>query len=68
MFLTQEQLQELTERVRPTAQIKWLKEHGYPFDVGAEGNPKVLASVVESRLGGTVTRRPRLRIPKDAAA
>lgn len=50
MFLTHEQLHQLTDYKRPSDQIRWLTEHGYRFDIGASGRPKVLRSVVENRL------------------
>lgn len=62
MFLSKDQLEELTDRSRPTAQIRWLEANGYPFDISAEGVPKVLCSVVENRLGGTIERKPKLRL------
>lgn len=69
MFLTEKELKDLTERVRPTAQRRWLTENGYPFETGADGHPKVLKSVVESKLGvPTAKRRPQLRLKNSEAA
>lgn len=50
MFLTHEQLVDLTDYKRPFEQIKWLRENGYPFEVGSSGRPKVLVRVLETRL------------------
>ncbi len=57
MFLTADQLAELTDAQKPSVQIRWLKERGWPFEVSAKGRPKVLASVAAARMGagaGTV--------------
>jgi len=62
MFLTAEQLQELTGRTRVKAQASWLRERSYPFEIDANGKPKVLRTVVESRLGGSIERKPQLRL------
>ncbi len=51
MFLSREELQELTDLKAAHAQCRWLNEHGYPFDRSASGKPKVLKSFVEYRLG-----------------
>ncbi len=53
MFLSRDELIELTDLKQPSAQIRWLTEHGYRFDVGASGRPKVLRSTVEARLGNS---------------
>lgn len=50
MFLSREELYELTDLKMPFAQCKWLTKHGYPFDISASGRPKVLRSYVEARL------------------
>ncbi len=54
MLLTPAQLAQLTDRKRSAGQIRWLRAHGYPFELGASGRPKVLESVALARLGGTV--------------
>ena len=51
MFLTREEIAELTDYKRSADQIRCLRDHGYRFDVGASGRPKVLRSVIEQRLG-----------------
>lgn len=53
MFLTREEITELTDRKQPRAQIRWLTERGYRFEIGASGCPKVLRSVIEARLRNT---------------
>jgi len=50
MFLSREELFELTERKMAHAQCRWLTDHGYPYDKSASGKPKVLRSYLERRL------------------
>lgn len=52
LFLTSEELRELTDLKMARAQIRWLKNHFYPFEIGASGKPKVLRSLVIERLKG----------------
>ena len=54
MFLTQEELCELTGLVYPKKQIGWLRRNGYQFIVNNAGVPKVLSSHIEFKLGGIV--------------
>lgn len=49
MFLTDEQLRELTGRQRPAAQIRWLRANGLRHWVRADGHPVVPVSAVEGR-------------------
>lgn len=48
MWLTEKQVQELTKKKRPSAQIRVLVEAGVPFQVIA-GRPIVVASDLKSR-------------------
>ena len=59
MFLTATEIAELTDRKRAPEQIQWLTDHGYRFDVGASGRPKVLLKEVEQKLlsGGKLTAK-----------
>lgn len=52
MFLTAEELADLTGLKRPSAQLQWLRLRGWPVESDAKGRPRVLRSVVEARLGG----------------
>ena len=49
MFLTAQELRSLTGYQKPSLQRRWLTEHGYRFDVRADGRPAVLISQVEAR-------------------
>ena len=55
MFLSRDELQELTDLKLAHAQCRWLVEHGYPHDISASGKPKVLRSYVERRLSPSST-------------
>ena len=50
LFLTQDELKELTDLKIPSAQRRWLTKHSYPFEVSASGKLKVLRSIVFQRL------------------
>ena len=58
-FLTRQDLIVLTGAVKRPVQIRWLMERGYRFEVGTDGNPKVLWSAVEARLGESAPKRKR---------
>lgn len=51
MFLTSDEIQELTGFKATHKQCEWLYDHGYPFDKTRSGRPKVLRSYIEQRLG-----------------
>lgn len=40
MFLSDDELQELTECARKQAQVEWLRARRYPFEVSAKGRPR----------------------------
>lgn len=50
MFLTPELLATLTDAKRSAAQIEWLREHGYKFEISRAGRPKVLIQEIENHL------------------
>lgn len=52
MFLTSEELRELTGFVRPANQLQWLRENGWKFAEDAQRRPKVARTYFELRLGG----------------
>jgi len=69
MFLSAENLYELTERRRPSDQIAWLRDRGWRFEVSAAGRPRVLVEEMQRKmLGGTPSKtkgcRPRLELVK----
>lgn len=63
MFLNPDQLKELTGCKRKSGMVAWLKDRRYPFEIGADGWPKVLATYVQAKLGGIPHKHePRLRL------
>lgn len=52
MFLTEEELLELTAYTRFSAQARWLREHGWLFELSASGRPIVSRAYAESKMGG----------------
>lgn len=52
MFLTAEELRELTGFVRSANQLQWLRENGWKFAEDAQRRPKVARTYFELRLGG----------------
>ena len=60
MFLTANQLKDLTGYRKPALQRRWLAENGYSFDVRADGRPVVSRTHYENRHEGpTVRQRTR---------
>lgn len=55
MFLTADEIEDLTGLKRPKAQAHWLRVNGWPVETDAAGRPKVLRSVVEARMGAVTT-------------
>jgi hypothetical protein len=55
IFLSSEELRELTDLRIPKAQMRWLQNNAIPFVVSAAGKPKVLRSFVIERLQITTT-------------
>jgi len=54
MFLTHDELEELTDSPRKGRQIEWLMDHGVRFVTSLSGRPKVLQIEVERvMLGGS---------------
>ena len=60
MFLTTAELRDLTDRQHADAQIAWLRARGWPFEVSAEGRPKVARAEWEARM---LSRQPVARKP-----
>ncbi len=64
MFMTPEEVADLTGYQKPSAQIRWLQAEKFGYVVGGDGQPKVLREVVLSRLGSVKPnkREPQLRL------
>ena len=52
LFLTPDEIQELTGYKRPTDQRRWLQRAGWPFALDANNRPKVARAYAERRLSG----------------
>jgi hypothetical protein len=58
VFLTNNELQQLTGYQKPTLQRRWLVDNGYSFDVRRDGKPVVSRCHYESHHGVVVGKRP----------
>jgi hypothetical protein len=56
MFLAETDVQSLTGYRRPSAQIRWLRQHGWRFAVNALGKPAVALAEFNRRMVGGVQR------------
>lgn len=69
MFLSPPEIELLTDRKQPAAQIRWLEAHGWRFEVGASGRPKVLRAEAERHmLSGQPGARRRKELNMKALA
>lgn len=57
MFLTRDELMDLTERQQRGKVIAWLRDNGYRYEIAADGWPKVLRAAVDARLMPSAGRR-----------
>ncbi len=64
MFLTRDELKELTGAKRPSSICPWLDREGIRYAIGVDGWPRVLRSVILVRLdpAAKVHNEPRLRL------
>lgn len=67
MFLTADELHDLTGYQRHADQRKWLTARGWVFEVAATGRPIVARSYAEQRLGGTAPKAKPAWQPNVAA-
>jgi hypothetical protein len=57
MFLSPEDLQQLTGYKRPSKQCEWLLRNGFKVHVRADGRPAILLSQVEASQGSKKKHR-----------
>lgn len=57
MYLTLQEMRDLTDRVSSRGQVAWLRRAGWPFVLSALGRPKVLRAFAEKK-GGLSTGVP----------
>lgn len=62
MFLTEDELKELTGWKRPAKVKEWLDANGYRYQVGGDGWPRVLKESVYARLSASFKTEPRLNL------
>jgi len=68
VLLTQAELAEITDLIQPAAQIRWLTDHGWKFEIGASGRPKVLRAEAERKmLSGTAKKQGGVKPLNEAA-
>jgi hypothetical protein len=68
LFLTRDELADLTERKQKGKVIAWLVNNGYKFDLAADGWPKVLRAAVESKLMAASGKRTSRKTEPDFSA
>lgn len=66
MFLTRDELIELTGYRQAAAQIRWFVDHGWRHVVGADGRPRVMRAESERHLLGSKPRGKELNLSKVA--
>ena len=58
MFLSRDEIEDLTDAKRKDRQIQWLMDNGIRFVCSSTGRPKVLQSEIERvMLGGPLKKR-----------
>lgn len=67
MFLSDEELMQLTGYKRPGEQRRWLAAHNWPFEIAANGHNRVLREEARNRLlsrrsGSESSSEPNLAI------
>jgi hypothetical protein len=58
-FVPLHELKELTGRKQPSRICRWLAEHDWVFEEGADGLPKVDRRYYDRRLTGGIDERPQ---------
>ena len=61
LFLSKEELHELTDYRNRPGQIKWLAERGYKFELDRPGRPRVLRQAIVNAMGGNEAQPRQLR-------
>jgi hypothetical protein len=57
VFLSASDIERLTGKKRPSAQVRWLRKRGYKIDVNGLGEPILAVAEANRKLvGGTYTR------------
>ena len=56
MFLTDDELKELTGYSFRSRQIEWLRNHNWKFEINARNLPKVARAYFEVRMGASILK------------
>jgi hypothetical protein len=67
MFLAEKDVESLTGYRRPSAQLRWLREHGWRFAVNALGKPAIAIAEFNRRMVGGQTSTMRHQEPNWSA-
>jgi hypothetical protein len=68
LFVTPAALAEVTDLVQHAAQIRWLTERGWKFEISAAGRPRVLVAEMQRHmLSGASKQRRALNLAAIAA-
>lgn len=67
MFLSEEDIKDLTGYKQNSSQIKWLRENGIRFLIGGDDKPRILASQIESLIGASFKQSKRRAEPNEEA-
>lgn len=68
LFLTDEEMQQLTGYARKSKQVAWLKAQGIPFRPNATGHPVVTRTAIEGRHEAPAPAAPRAWTPRVISA
>lgn len=66
LVLAREELQDLTGYRQAAAQMRWLTDRGWRFEIGGDGRPKVARAEYERRMLGSKARTKELNLAKVA--
>jgi hypothetical protein len=58
LFLSSDELRDLTDLKIAKAQMKWLDKNNYPYEISAAGKPKVLRSFLFNRFQNSKSYSP----------
>ena len=64
MFLTSQELVELTDCKRGSGQIRWLSDRGYRFEISKYGRPKVLIDEVRAKMLSNIAIKAKGHTPR----
>lgn len=63
--LTSDELKAITGRVKASAQIRWLRQHGFTVIPRADGKPLVSRAHFEAKMGGGLSQTKPVMVQPD---